>query len=726
MGRTGRLAVAWWLGLLGAVGCAQVPPERPAQPHPSAAPQPPDAGTPPALPAPDAGTPPPTGGGVAGCTPMAGICFRASCGPHPDGCGGTVDCGGCLQGEVCGGDGMEGVCGTPVALSSCVGVQDREAFPPLTGGVEGLRECVADGWCTDNAHLDMNPKLWGFTEQDVWAVGGRDRAIALHWDGARWRRVPTPPAGGLRGVWGAGPRDVWAVGERGTVLRWDGTAWRPLATPTDERLTDVHGTGPADVWLVGPRVALHWDGTRLSETAGWTSPEDAADAASVWAAAPGAVFAGNALGCQRWDGQRWSATPCGVKGVTDIWASGPDDVWVVGTWQRSMSVDTYRAHWDGRAWKTDASNDWENVRYEAWRSVFGFGPREVWVNGTWRFDGERWTRLCKGTARSSLWGAPSGVLLGAGADGLARFDGQAWRYTATLALSSAGFVANAQGSRLLLDGRGALGVHDGTGWTSRYTAPPPGGGLGYNAQTAKLGTGPDDLWVVAFWNALLRWDGQAWSRPQGDFRVTAAWEPRPGELLAARVAHASQGGRPQLARWDGAAWQPLGVELGDDWLTGMWGSGPDDVWAVGRAGGEYGNGTSVAWHWDGRQWARTAHPAMWLFGVFGVGGRVWTLELQAGPGNPVAVSEWDGARFAPQLTLPDGDRGYETQLAGAAPDDLWLTAGAHPAGTRMFQFDGATWHERAPLPGWILSLQAVPGVATYALDAYGVLYERRH
>jgi hypothetical protein len=45
-------------------------------------------------------------------------------------------------------------------------------------------------------------------------------------------------------------------------------------------------------------------------------------------------------------------------------------------------------------------------------------------------------------------------------------------------------------------------------------------------------------------------------------------------------------------------------------------------------------------------------------------------------------------------------------------------------GTRLLHFDGTRWSERPALPGWVLSLGSVPGVATYALDYDGVLYER--
>src|SRR5437870_13885364 len=70
---------------------------------------------------------------------------------------------------------------------------------------------VSEGELYDVAALDP---------QDAWAVGwvfsnGAFLTLTEHWDGTRWRRVPSPSTGdwnNLRGVAMVGPDDVWAVG----------------------------------------------------------------------------------------------------------------------------------------------------------------------------------------------------------------------------------------------------------------------------------------------------------------------------------------------------------------------------------------------------------------------------------------------------------------------------------------------------------------------------------
>lgn len=45
------------------------------------------------------------------CVPKTCADYNANCGILPDGCGGTIECGGCTAPEICGGSGMPNVCG---------------------------------------------------------------------------------------------------------------------------------------------------------------------------------------------------------------------------------------------------------------------------------------------------------------------------------------------------------------------------------------------------------------------------------------------------------------------------------------------------------------------------------------------------------------------------------------------------------------------------------------
>ena len=78
----------------------------------------------------------------------------------------------------------------------------------------------------------------------------------MHWAGASWAAGTTDGTRALRGVWGSGPSDVWAVGDGGGVLRWNGTVWAPVDSGTDLDLYAVWGSGPGNLWVAGQKGTI--------------------------------------------------------------------------------------------------------------------------------------------------------------------------------------------------------------------------------------------------------------------------------------------------------------------------------------------------------------------------------------------------------------------------------------------------------------------------------------
>ncbi|MCI0457631.1 MAG: hypothetical protein L0Z62_11725 [Gemmataceae bacterium] len=157
--------------------------------------------------------------------------------------------------------------------------------------------------------------LWGSGPNDLYAVGRNSNpavepyGVILHSDGTSWTEVPLesgPHFGSvpLIGVWGSGPGDVYAVGGFGTtrvIYHLDGNEWAavpdvPVSSPGFNDLRGVWGSGPDDVFAVGSNGKIvHFDGN------GWTAqtfPEQSSF--------PGA-------------------------GLVSVWGSGADNVYAVGT-----------------------------------------------------------------------------------------------------------------------------------------------------------------------------------------------------------------------------------------------------------------------------------------------------------------------------------------------------------------------------------------------------------
>ncbi len=143
-------------------------------------------------------------------------------------------------------------------------------------------------------------------------------------------------------------------------------------------------------------------------------------------------------------------------------------------------------------------------------------------------------------------------------------------------------------------------------------------------------------------------------------------------------------------------------------LLSVWGTGSDDVWAV---GGDPDDGLGpLVLHYDGSAWTRldSGQRELDLWWVFGF------------EGGPVFMSGAGGTI----LSYQDGEfTEYETPgssivfgMWGSAPDDVWAVGGNNGGGSGfVWRFDGAAW-TAAELPEQINGTDTVWKVAGIAAD----------
>lgn len=274
---------------------------------------------------------------------------------------------------------------------------------------------------------------------DGWAVGSRGASLTSagidplveHWDGGRWRVVPSPAVPSsdevLSGVSSSGPSDAWAVGWQdpyGTtpvhalLMHWDGSTWATVEGPEGMGiLSAVDARAADDVWAVGQNVFAHFDGSTWSLVA---SPRPDASPVAVTAIAADDVWAVGSRPAQRpgyrsprpytahWDGAAWTSVrvphPLGPGRLSSVSAAGPNDVWAVGG-TGSLSASPYAVHFDGRAWHRVAvpnegkGNQLSGVAVVAGGDVWAVGSRDdrlrngfaVWRTLTEHWDGSAWT-----------------------------------------------------------------------------------------------------------------------------------------------------------------------------------------------------------------------------------------------------------------------------------------------------------------------------------------------
>jgi hypothetical protein len=249
--------------------------------------------------------------------------------------------------------------------------------------------------------------VWGTGPNDVWAAG--DKGTVLHFDGHAWTRMPSGTEQDLTSITGTSPTNVYITAQQGAVLHWDGKDWHQVLGETlldggqTTTLFHVWSTGPSDVWAVGIGTGddggylRRWNGT-IWETqyipgssslwgVGGTGPTD------VWMVGNSEKGDGYVI---HGDGKHFDAN--GYKGpqARSVWAAKPDDVWVAPT---SGPLQ----HWNGTAWAAAATPE------GSWCRVSGSGPDDVWAVGmdgiTIHFRGGAWTKVPSGTNQIiwSVW-----------------------------------------------------------------------------------------------------------------------------------------------------------------------------------------------------------------------------------------------------------------------------------------------------------------------------------
>ena len=245
------------------------------------------------------------------------------------------------------------------------------------------------------------PTLFGVSARspnDAWAVGSfaaigvPGRTWVLHWNGTAWARIASPSPAGvftlceLRGVSAPSPNDAWAVGDcfknpvriQTLALHWNGTKWARVPSPNPTRgfdsLSGVSVSSPNDVWAVGETdsqkcclrktLVLHWNGAKWAVMASPNPPTlaligvSAQSRNNAWAVgfyvggvSPGGVTRGVTL-VQHWNGTRWAKVPspspgrihgCVLSGVS---AHSPNDAWAVGRCEPATLI----LHWTGTRW----------------------------------------------------------------------------------------------------------------------------------------------------------------------------------------------------------------------------------------------------------------------------------------------------------------------------------------------------------------------------------------
>ena len=507
-------------------------------------------------------------------------------------------------------------------------------------------------------------------------------------------------AGGVAGVDGTGGA-AGGQGGRGSPMplpppasnlgpdslcELDGWCWfNPL--PSGANWSAVAGAGRTELWIAGgSHNVLHFDGGRWTTVA---SPLTSTYAA--WAASETDVWFVGIIGGTRpdqtfvsaiahWDGVALTlAVDLGGEEILDVWGANATDVYAVArehTW-----------HWDGSAWTILQAAP-------GGRRVSGSGSNDVWIaslsSGVTHFDGTGWSRVpeLEATFVQALAVIAPDDVWALVSRGVQHFDGVAWSTSLQLADTFNGFlegIAAAASDDVWVvgttfeagDARGYLNHYDGRSWQQGPLGP---GSLSQVRHVAGVGN-----IAVGFSGGILRLA----STPAPGFTDlrTGPIQMLSGVFGSAPTDMWAVGDAATALHYDGRAVSSVVVPTTVN-LTDVWGSGPNDVWIVGAGG--------TVLRFDGLTFTSVdSGTTADLNAVFMARPNDVWIGGAAG-----ALLHWDGSSMA---TVPLAGASAITAILdihGLGADDIWLSgrnSTSYTTAPFVAHFDGASWSPVEPL-----------------------------
>lgn len=515
-----------------------------------------------------------------------------------------------------------------------------------------LGDCSKDGWCWQspfpNGTLSaLNIRtVWGVSPNQLYAAGsyslqGSYKGAMMVFDGKSWSNLKMVDKStsrevdlssiSLHGMWGCSTH-VFVVGEKGTILRMDlnkGLFEKQHFDASKGTLYAVHGTSCSNVYAVGASgLVMHYDGTRWKALPGFHTTFRA-----VWvrlASGSSSSYEVFAVGEQGtlifFNGALWNSIAIATETLTGLWGDGTS-LYVVG------ENGTLLSH-TSQGWTSVKTGIRDNL-YGIWGSssnhIFAVGN----VGTLLYYNGKKWSTLQSPTSRNLLavWGSGSTHAVAVNGDGqVIRYDGSIW-------LSVNSFVTS-------------YNLHDVWGTSARnvYAVGDVGTILHFNGTswsrmssgtlsrcTSIWGSGPNNIYVLAE-ETLLRYDGRSWSKvsySKQRYLLEDVWGSGSANVYVLGTDKKYPYPRVQL-HFNGSFWS-LAPSLSG---RKLWGSGAYDIFSV------FQHSIYHFPHSSGLKWSSMYSQSSYLFeDVWGSGANdVYAVGwlLRDGKRLQGSVSHFDG------------------------------------------------------------------------------------
>jgi len=499
--------------------------------------------------------------------------------------------------------------------------------------------------------LPMNIQaLVGAGEEAFLLVG--DNGAIHKWNGERLVAEETGTTANLLAAWGNGADNIWVVGDQGAVLHKDENGWNTIPTGTTASLFAITGASSGVYFLgreAGSVKTLHWDGSSVRTE---TTPIDCMDLAGIGVLQDSPVILGaNNCMLKRTNDGTWEKyggpTTTNKTDSLSLLVSDGTNTYVSGkpgslffrtdkTWSsRTLSgMEVAKAMvllpgndlWIGGTTLYRVSAGLPNLlpagHNQTLLSLSGTTDEDMWAVGiggsVLHRKGNRWETVENGSSvtlngvyaptKDAAWVVGFGVLhncdtkkcvgMWKGAEELTAIHG-----------------ANAN-NVWVVGNNGFIGLYDKENGTFINESAPVAAKIGLRSVFAVPSAGAADVLVYAVGEngTVVRRGKNGWtqdsSAPTGSQALNAVFANSASDVWIG-------GTNGFMARYDGTNWKTYSLNGGNstEMISGISGSGPQDVWAVTSQGSVY--------HYQGEQFSLVSSDFPALQSVFAVFGKVY-------------------------------------------------------------------------------------------------------
>ena len=496
--------------------------------------------------------------------------------------------------------------------------------------------------------------IWGISQDDFYVAGSN---IISHFDGSKsiWTTAYVDEeAIEFTDLWGSDSDNIYAVGRVGPwdpdsqnynkiyywkVLHYDGSQWKTVLQ-LQESLDELWVTSTGNVFILhnnneSNSIIYMFDGNS------WETTEAPPSVHGLWASSSSDIFLAGEDKIFHFDGSSWHETEIeGVSSVGYFWGTSDTDIYASA---RDENDHIGLIHFDGTSWAPISFLEHEGWIEKIWHKenkiyeIVGQngGWYEVWV---YDMDGGNWYRSINTAGwLSHIWGTPE-------PDGPVYVAGKSWVDASILFNAAAGLYVHlpdyrffdiwgADDQHVFLGGRlfmmfdgsnfheistpetdyitgiwgtGADNVYL-SGWNGLYRYQS---GLVYTIYGRQevyfsdiWGTDSNNIYLSG-WYGIFHWDGSYGTWVNNTEDLNAIWGSGGDDIFAV-------GDNGKMLHFDGSSWAQMESGTDED-LYDVWGSGPNDVYAVGSEG--------TVLHYDGTSWSKiNVGTRQTLEGVWGAG-----------------------------------------------------------------------------------------------------------